>query len=248
MQKWTTVCFLLLLFGFVTPGWAANEAAQADILLEKGGSANFKKAAELFETALQADPDNYELNWKCARAFREYGHEVKKSGVNGWQKDCARLGKIGMKYAQKAIDLDPDRAEGYYYYGLNVGIYSDGVSVMTALREGLKGKTQSSIEKAYQIDKNFRNAGPILALGRFWAVVPWPFNNKKKALAYYREYQQTPYFGKVDEGVIYLAELLLKMRKKEDKAEAKTLLEKTAKSPDPYYAGWAQRLLVKYKL
>jgi hypothetical protein len=38
-----------------------------------------------------------------------------------------------MKYAQKAGELDPAKPEGYYYYGLNVGIYSDGVSIFTAL-------------------------------------------------------------------------------------------------------------------
>jgi hypothetical protein len=125
-----------------------------------------------------------------------------------------------------------------------VGIYSDGVSILTALAEGLKNKTQNGFEKAYEMDKMYDEAGPILALGRFWAVVPWPFKNKKKALKFYREYQKTPYFAEKDEGKIYLAELLLDLRGKENKAEAKALLEEVAQSDEKYFRDWAKRLLL----
>jgi len=53
-----------------------------------------------------------------------------------------------------------------------VGTYSDGVSIVTALTEGLKGKTQKGFETAYATDKTFDTGGPILALGRFWQVLP----------------------------------------------------------------------------
>ena len=112
----------------------------------------------------------------------------------------------------------------------------------------LKQETQSCLEKAYQIDKLYRDGGPILALGRYWAVVPWPFKNKKKALAYYREYHLTPYFGSSDEALVYLAELLLQIGAEKNKAEAKKLLEKAAQSRENYYADWALRLMANYKL
>jgi len=230
------------------PGLAADLMTQADALYEKGGAANFGQAIELYEQALEANPDSYALNWKCARAYRDYGNAIKMTQAPGWKETCARLGKTGMQFAAKAMQIEPDKPEGCYYYGLNVGIYSDGVSILTALREGLKSKTQSSFEKAYHIDKMYRQAGPILALGRFWAVVPWPFNDKKKALEYYREYQQTPYFANDEEGLVYLAELLLKLKGKENKAEAKVLLEKAARSQERYYADWAKRLMAGHNL
>ncbi len=68
------------------------------------------------------------------------------------------------------------------------------MSIFTALKEGLKDKTQTSFETAYGIDKNFNKGGPILSLGRFWAVLPWPLKDKKKSLEYYREFQTTPFF------------------------------------------------------
>ena len=227
---------------------ASDLMAQADALYENGDPADYRQAIDLYKQALQTNPGGYALNWKCARACRDYGNAVKKAQAQGWKKTCAQLGKAGMQFAQRAMQIEPDKPEGFYDYGLNVGIYADSVSILTALRQGLKQKTRSSLEKAYQIDRLYRDAGPILALGRYWAVVPWPFKNKKKALAYYHEYQQTPYFGSSDEALVYLAELLLQIGAEKNKAEAKKLLEKAAQSRENYYADWALRLMANYKL
>jgi len=218
---------------------------QADVLYEKGDLAGYLEAADLYLKALEANPDDYELNWKCARAHREYGDEAQKQDVKDWKKICARFGKEGMKYAQRAIELAPDRVEGQYYYGLSVGIYADGVSILTAIAEGLKGKTQKGFEKAYELDKHYNDAGPILSLGRFWAVLPWPMKNKKKSLAHYREYQKTEHFEGNEEAYIFLAELLMDMGGKENKTEARILLEKAAKTENTYFKDWANRLLAK---
>jgi len=248
-MKWFLSGGLVFLLVFISPmGLMAEEyLSEADALYNQGGMENYKEAIDLYLKALEANPDDCEANWKCARAYRDYGEEAKKRNVEGWKDICARHGKEGMKYAQKAIEQGPNKPDGYYYYGLNVGIYSDGVSILTALAEGLKNKTQSSFEKAYELDKMYDEAGPILALGRFWAVVPWPFKDKEKALTYYREYQATKYFTDKDEGKIYLAELLLKLKGKGDEAEAKALVEKVAQSDDRYFREWATRLLAKIK-
>ncbi len=210
---------------FVVPGFAQNmenpvEAAKQEAvkpanpidevvrLIDSEKLENYKKAIKICESILAKDPKNFDAAWLCAKAYREYGNEVKKQQAPGWADICAKYGKKGMEYAQKAIELAPDKPNGYLYYGLNVGIYSDGVGIITAVREGLKDKTQSNFEKAYKLDKNFEEGGPILSLGRFWQVVPWPFTDKKKALAYYREFQKTPFFKNSVEGHVYLAELL----------------------------------------
>lgn len=244
--SWCNIIFLIIL---VLPlGLMAGDyLSEADALYEQGGMENYNRSIDLYLEALKANPNDYGANWKCARAYREYGEEAKKQSVEGWKEICARYGKEGMKYAKKAMELGPNKPHGYYYYGLNVGIYSDGVSILKALAEGLKNKTQSSFEKAYELDKMYNEAGPILALGRFWAVVPWPYKDKKKALQYYREYQSTRYFAEKDEGKVYLAELLLNLKGKENIEEAKTLLEKASQSDEKYFRDWAKRLLKKIK-
>jgi len=235
--------FILLVMLLPVSLMAADYVAQADRLFEQGGLENYQQAIELYQKALAANPDSYEANWKCARAYREYGNEAKSQKVEGWEDICAKYGKEGMKYAQKAIELGPEKPDGYYYYGLNVGIYSDGVSIFTALSEGLKDKTQKSFEQAYAIDKMYKKAGPMLSLGRFWAVLPWPMRDRKKSLQYYREYQATPYFADNIEAHVYLGELLIQIGGDKNKAEAKGYLEKAAASDDPYFRDKAKELL-----
>ena len=152
-----------------------------------------------------------------------------------------------MQYAKMAIELKPQRPDGHYYYGLNVGIYSDGVSILTALSEGLKGKTQEAFEKAYEINKMYKEGGPMLSLGRFWAVLPWPLRDRKKSITYYREYQETKFFVTNTEAQLFVAELLIQMGGDQNTSEAKGYVEKGLKSDDPYFKDWAQQLQTKLK-
>ena len=237
--------FLVMLFPISL--MAADYVAEADKLFEQGGLANYKQAIELYQKAIAENPGSYEANWKCARAHREYGDAAKTEKIDGWKDICARYGKEGMNYAQKATELEPEKPAGYYYYGLNVGIYSDGVSIFTALSEGLKDKTQNSFEKTYELDKMYKEGGPMIALGRFWAVLPWPMYDRKKSLKYYREYQATEYFADNIEAHVYLGELLIQMGGDKNKAEAKGYLEKAAQSDDPYFRDKAKELLAKLK-
>jgi tetratricopeptide (TPR) repeat protein len=240
-----TITAIFLIFPFAAG--AVDYLAEADKIFDQGGVENYKKSIELYVKAVEQQPDDYEANWKCARAYREYADKAKKKGLEGWKDICAQYGKAGMQYAKKAIELKPERPDGHYYYGLNVGIYSDGVSILTALSEGLKDKTQQSFEKTYAINKMYKDGGPMLSLGRFWAVLPWPLRDRKKALAYYREYQQTPYFATNTEAQVFLAELLIQIGGDQNKTEAKGYLEKALQSDDPYFKDWAERLQADLK-
>ncbi|MGD9014042.1 MAG: hypothetical protein PVF62_16700 [Desulfobacterales bacterium] len=240
-----TIAAIFIAFPFYVI--AVDYLAQADKIYDQGGVENFKKSIDLYIKAVEQDPNDYEAAWKCARAHREYADKAKKKGMEGWKKICAQYGKAGMLYAQKAIELKPQRPDGHYYYGLNVGIYSDGVSIFTALREGLKDKTQKSFEKTYEINKMYKEGGPMLSLGRFWAVLPWPLRDREKSLAYYREYQQTQYFATNTEAQLFIAELLVQIGGDKNKTEAKGYLETALTSEDPYFNDWAKQLETKIK-
>jgi hypothetical protein len=219
---------------------ADDTMTQANALLDKGKASyeSYKQAGDLFAKALEAKPDSYEAAWKAARSYREYANESKKSNAANWKGICKEYGKLGMKFGEKAITLNPNAIEGNFWYGCSVGNYSDGVSVITALKEGLKNKTQSSFEKSYQLNKMYTDGGPIKALGRFWYVLPWPLQKKDLSLKYLKEYQTL--FPNDVEGQVYLAETLIKTGAKD---EAKALLQKAETSSDKYYADQAKKLL-----
>ena len=235
MKKFTGRLILLTLVVFLCAFnvWAEEEMAtvasapekdaltMAAELMDLKGLDNYKKALNLCMEAVQKAPNSFEANWMAAKACRKYGMETQELDLANWKDECKLYGKKGMAYAEKAIELEPKKAEGHYWYGMNVGIYADSVSILTALREGLKDKTQISFETAYEIDKNYDNAGPIGALGRFWQVLPWPLNDEDKSMEYFQEFEKTKFFG-INDTVqvhIYYAELLMESRKTRDKAK-----------------------------
>ncbi len=236
MKKCIYLLALIVALLCISPAMASEETTEydsliqkADELFEKGGLDNYEQAAALYKEVISKDPAHYEAHWKLARALREYAQWHMMEGTQEYEEIAVEYGKEGMHYAQKAIDLNPDHPAGYLYYGISVGKYSDGVGIITALREGLKDKTQSSFEKAYELDPHFEKGAPIVSLGRFWQVVPWPYRDTDKAESLYREFQETEYYENNAECRIYLAEILKGKWGRSNNAEARKLLEEALK-------------------
>ena len=230
------VCMFLFSFHFVS--MAEDPLVEGDALFEKGDIASILESIPLYIEAVEINPDSYEANWKCARAHREYANLNLEQELEGWKDICKEYGKDGMGYGEKAKELEPDKIEGHYYYGLCVASYSDGVSILKALKEGLKGSTQDAFYTAYEIDKMFEDGGPMLCIARFWHQLPFPLRNKSRAQKYFEEHHE--YFPDDPQGLVYFAELLIDRRKKD---EARPLLEKAIAGDEPYYSRWAERLL-----
>jgi tetratricopeptide (TPR) repeat protein len=217
---------------------AEDLIGEANALLKPMVLDSSKKALEVALKAVQQDPKSYDANWGTAKAYRLVGEQSKKAGLPNWKSLCKENGKKGMEYAEKAIAMEPNKVDGHFWYACNVGTYSDGVSILTALREGLKDKTQKGFETAYKLDKLYFDAGPILGIGRFWSVLPWPLNDKKKALMYLEEFQK--YFPNKPEGQVYLGQAYLDLS---DKTKAKVVLEKAATCNDKYFSDMAKKML-----
>jgi tetratricopeptide (TPR) repeat protein len=221
---------------------AEDFMAQGNILHDRGTSnyENYKQSGDMFVKALEANPSSYEAAWKAARSYRMFADESQLKNAPNWKDACEKYGALGMKYGEKAIALNSNGVEGYYWYGCSVGDYADAVSVFTALKEGLKNKTQTSFEKAYRINKMYDDGGPMIALGRFWSILPWPMHDKKLALKYFREYQKS--FPNDARGQVWMAETLIDTGGKD---EAKVLLQKASASGDKFFADRSRHLLAE---
>jgi tetratricopeptide (TPR) repeat protein len=239
MKKYFTILTSLLIVLCLAVNIAASDyLAQADAIYEKDNLESVIESMPLYRKAVEESPDSYEANWKMARALREYADLSMQADVEDWDEICKEYGKEGLKYAEIAQDLEPDKVEGHYFYGLCAGTYSDGISILKAVREGLKKKTERAFEEAYEIDKMYDDAGPILALGRMWHQLPKLFRKTKTSEKYFEEYYQ--YFPNNPQGLVYYAELLI-TRDKDD--QAKELLEEAAQSGHPYFSKKAKELL-----
>jgi tetratricopeptide (TPR) repeat protein len=158
-------------------------------MLAAEGIPQLKAEADAAVKAALSAPGDYAANWMAAKACRKYGDEMVVQEVEGWKSLAKAVAKDGMKYGDLAQKLNPKGIEGWYWYGLNVGTYSDCVSIVSALTEGLKGKTQKAFETSYGLDKNYDNGGPMLSLGRFWQVLPGiAGRDLKKAEQLFNEY------------------------------------------------------------
>ena len=214
--------------------------AEADAIYIKDNLESVVDSLPLYRKAVEANPESYEANWKMARALREYADLSIETGIEDWKDICKEYGKEGLKYAEIAQDLEPEKVEGHYFYGLSAGTYSDGISILKAIREGLRKKTERAFEKAYEINKMYDDAGPILALGRMWHQLPKLYRKTSRSESYFEEYHQ--HFPDNPQGLVYFAELLITRNKDE---RAKEMLEKASQSSHPHYSNKAQELLAE---
>ena len=235
------ISFLIFLLISSNIAGAADYLAQADAVYQKDNLESVAESIPLYRMAVEENPDSYETNWKMARALREYADLSMEAGVPDWKNICKVYAKEGLKFAEIAKKMEPDKVEGHLFYGLNAGTYSDGVSILKAIKEGLKNKTEKSFEKAYEIDKMYDDAAPILALARMWHQLPWPYQKEKTSERYFEEYYQ--HFPDNPQGLVYYAELLKDRGKKE---EAILLLNRAANSDHTYFSKRAKELLEKW--
>ena len=242
-----TLVLLLGMFLWAPSAGAGEMLAQAERLEAKGDLDHLKRAVQLYTQVAKETPKSYQARWKGARACRETAETAKLQQVEGWEDLCAEYGKQGMELAKEAVELKPQGVEGHYYYGVCVGSYSDGVSIFTAIGEGLKGKTRKHLKKAYELDKEYNHATPVMALGRYYEVLPWlAGQDKDKALQYYHEAlrlmpEDSPFRPKLH---VFAGRLMLDLGKEEQRA--RRLLREAGQSSDPHYSEKARKILKDY--
>lgn len=213
---------------------------KADAVYKEGNLKKMREAMPLYLQIAKDKPGDYEAQWKASRVLREIAIYGKKHQSSGWKAQSKKLGKQCMGLAEKAMKLNPKKVEGHLYYGLCVGNYADGVSIVTAVSEGLAGKTKKGFQMAYKINKNYNGHAPIKALGRYWSVLPWPLRDRDQGIKYLSEYNAK--HPNDAEGRVYLAEVLLGRDDKGDKEKAKALLSPVRTSKNKFYNNYANRL------
>ena len=235
-----------------------NDVERIDTLHERGTEENYnlsglallKASLDLCLGCMEENPTDYEILWRCSRAAHQYAETARNLLAEDWKTTCKDWGKKGMEIAEEAQDIDPDRVEGYFWQAACVGVYSDGTGVMTAVKEGFYKKSKSAITRAYELDKSYNDYDPVFARAMFYIALPFPMKSKKRALAYYREFEEStawevrPYIRR-----LYGADLLMEVKPKGYEEEAKALLEHALKAPclQTYYRDWADELQKRVK-
>jgi len=147
-------CIILFLFftSLVSSAQDINKLVKKADSLE--AALNETAAYETFRQVLKADPRNYHSLWKCSELCSRIGNRQKVKEV---KLDYFKAGRI---YAETAIKVNPNGADGYYALSVAMGrkaLIESGSERVKAVKE-----IKSNADKALAINPNH---------GRAWHVV-----------------------------------------------------------------------------
>lgn len=172
--------------------------------------AEHEALVKMLKAAAAKNPNSFDLQWRTARALGIWADQInmrntldnaKKGnpknvdGILAAEKDMSpelgkkvsALGGEARGYAEKAISLNPNRVEGYYYNSLALSMYSLGKGIISALAEGIRPKLVETAKKAIERDKTYNEGSPLRVYGRYYYKVPWPYNDKTESEKILRE-------------------------------------------------------------
>jgi len=175
----------------------------------------------LAKSAQKKSAEDFEANWRLA-AVLVWESDGFADGSNA----KARAGKEAWTLADKALSVKSQDVRAQYYGGTGIGLYSEGVGILTALGEGLEGKFRSRVEAALKLDKDFLDGAPQVLWGRYFFKLPWPKRDVSESIKVLRAcVQEHPHNLRAK---LYLAESLLDDGKKN---EAKQLIDDIQTAP-----------------
>jgi hypothetical protein len=151
-----------------SPAAADSWTAQFDEAWKRRDTdGGMRELKQLLKHALVDDPHSFDANWRQAALLN-----WEASGLDGDAK--AKLGKAAWGFGDIAVLAKPDDVHGHYQAGTGIGLYSEGVGILSALSEGLEGKFRSRLQAALRINKDYLDGAPQVVWGRYFYKLPWP--------------------------------------------------------------------------
>lgn len=145
---------------------AAAQTVEQHIAAGRAAADNRDPQAALqhFQEALQEDSTNYDANWLAAKALIDIGKQTPDS-VKSPERDS--LYNLAETYARRAVEADPDSADGHYILAAAIGRASLTKSKKERVRRA--AEIRSEALKALEIDRD--HGGAYHVLGRWNAEI-----------------------------------------------------------------------------
>ena len=167
-MKAKTFFLIILFFSFSISlfSQSAEELiGQADELyLEMRDMAAAEKARDLYMKARDKAQDKYEAFWKLARIFYYIGDNTDSN------KEKKIIFSQGYYYAERAVELEPEKPDGYYWLGVNYGVYGEAKGVLKSLF--LVDDIKRAMNKVVELDRSYEEGGPDRVLGKMYFKLP----------------------------------------------------------------------------
>ncbi len=134
-----------------------------------------------YRQALKLNSRSFGALWRTARAFARLAYRARVTSGKG-----GTYGRQGYDYAFRAITARPGSVEGHYWSAICVGEYGHDMSVISAIRKGIRGKFLRFLHAALRIDPSYDDGGPYRILAMYHYRMPWPMKSNSKALRFLR--------------------------------------------------------------
>jgi hypothetical protein len=175
----------------------------------------------LVDKTLARAGKDYAFMWRAARLYFWLSDDP-----NLGKDERTRLGKYSWDLGERAVALNPNDVAGHFWAMGGMGNYALGLGVVRSLTQGIEGKFKTRITRAEALDPRYAYGGIPVAWGRYYAKMPWPkYDEKKARAAYARAMQINPHNLRAR---VFLAELMLE---EDQPAEARRLLEEVINAP-----------------
>lgn len=127
---------------------------------------NAREAVAVMRRARMSDYSNYEAAWKLSKFNYYLGtHEAEDN-------DKAKLDAFreGIAAAQAAVKLAPDKPEGHFWLGANLGARGEAQGPLYALPD--IPQIRSEMETVIKLDESYEGGSAYLALGQIDLELP----------------------------------------------------------------------------
>lgn len=197
--------------------------------------AKLREAVQTISRARNADERSFEIEWR----FAKYNYFLGKQITN--EKEADKILKDGYAAGLIASRIEPNKPEGYFWAGANLGEQAKRSPITVGLKS--KDEIRQLMNKVIEIQPDYQGASAFDALGQLELATRLTGGSAEKAVELLEksfQYEKENYYI-----YLHLAEAYLAVEKP---AEAKKQLEYLFKmKPKPEYEVEIKEVLEKAK-
>jgi tetratricopeptide (TPR) repeat protein len=196
----------------LAPGAAAQDPAKNpdELYAAREHLPSAIEAAAIWESRLTANPKDFESAWKLARACYWLGGHVP-------QDERRAQYERGIKAAERAVQIEPNRPEGHFWMAADMGAMAESFGIVAGLR--YRGPVKRALETVLTIDAAYQQGSADRALGRWYFRVPRLFGGSKDRAIEHLQRSLT-YAPESSATLFFLAETYLDMGRRDEARRA----------------------------